>query len=149
VGNLKIWEQAFNGVGWFIPPYMQMGVLSAIVAEIRARGSQYDQDELERTLARLYEPQGLAAMILHRYTVAPVVKDYRETIAEAIEAHFFGLDHLAVAGLVPVVEGIGRQLAAQRGIKANGIGAVFTTLPMTASMSPRARIWARRMKSHP
>ena len=128
MGRLTAWEQSFNSVGWFIPPYIQMGVLSPIAAEIAARAGQYDQNDLEQTLAQLYEPHGLAAMVMHRYPTTPVIKDYRETIAEAIEAHFFGLNHVAIGGLVPVIEGAGRQFARQRGITATGIKAAFTAL---------------------
>ncbi len=129
MGSLTFWEQSFNGVGWFIPPYIQMGVLGRIAGEIKARGGQYDQDDLEKTLAQLYEAAGLAAMVMHRYPIAPpVIKDYRETIAEAIEAHFFGLNHVAIGGLVPVIEGAGRQLATQRGLTPNGIRDVFAVL---------------------
>lgn len=88
----------------------------------------YSQDDLERTLARLYEAEGLAAMVMHRYPIAPIIQDYRETIAEAIEAHFFGLNHVAIGGLVPVIEGAGRQLATQRGLIANGVWDIFNTL---------------------
>jgi hypothetical protein len=128
LGSLSHWEQSFNSVGWFIPPYMQMGVLSRIAGEIYGRGGQYQQDELETTLAQLYEPMGLAAMVMHRYPIVPVIRAYRETIAEAIEAHFFGLNHVAIGGLVPVIEGAGRQLASQRGITGKGIRVVFTAL---------------------
>jgi len=128
LGSFAHWEQSFNSVGWFIPPYMQMGVLSRIAAEIATRGAQYGQDDLERALSQLYEPVGLAAMVMHRYPVAPVIKDYRETIAEAIEAHFFGLNHVAIGGLVPVIEGAGRQHAMQRGLTAKGIRDVLTAL---------------------
>jgi hypothetical protein len=126
--NLTSWEQSFNRVGWFIPPYVQMGVLSSIAGEIHARGTQYGQDDLERTMMQIYGPGGLAAMVLHRYPTAPVIQDYRETIAEAIEAHFFGLNHVAIGGLVPVIEGAGRQLAAQRGLTPKGVRDVFNAL---------------------
>jgi hypothetical protein len=49
-----------------------------------------------------------------------VVNLYQETIAEAILAHFSGLRHVAVGGLILVVEGIGRELARQRGLTADG-----------------------------
>ena len=128
MGSLTHWENSFNSVGWFIPPYVQMGVLSRIAAEINSSNGQFEQDELEGTLAQIYEPHGLAAMVMHRYPIVPVIKGYRETIAEAIEAHFFGLNHVAVGGLVPVVEGAGRQLASQRGLATKGIRALFTAL---------------------
>jgi hypothetical protein len=44
-------------------------------------------------------------------------------------AHFSGLRHVAVGGLIPVVEGIGRELARQRGLKSDGgIKTVFSDL---------------------
>lgn len=116
MGNLPQWESAFSKVGWFIPPYIQMGALGKLANEIHSRGSLYSQDDLERDLMIFYGPGGLAAMVMHRYTFAPVIKDYRETIAEAVEAHFFGLNHIAIGGLVPVIEGVGRQLAGQRNL---------------------------------
>jgi hypothetical protein len=128
MGSLAHWERSFNSVGWFIPPYIEMGVLGSIAAEIHASGGHYDQADLEKALARLYEPESLAAKVRDRYTIAPIIKDYRETIAEAIEAHFFGLNHVAIGGLVPVIEGAGRLLARQRGVKASGVRDVFTAL---------------------
>ena len=105
VGSLLHWEKAFNDVGWFIPPYIQMGALAKLAGEIHLRGGAYTQDDLETGLMMFYGPSGLAAMIMHRYGLAPVIKDYRETIAESVEAHFFGLNHIAIGGLVPVIEG--------------------------------------------
>jgi hypothetical protein len=64
--GLGHWEKAFNSVGWFIPPYMQMGILGKIAAEITARGSSFDQNDLEQALSQLYEPFGLAAMVVSR-----------------------------------------------------------------------------------
>jgi len=125
---LTLWQQSFNSVGWFIPPYVQMGALSKIVGDIQARGTQYGQDDLEQAVMMFYGPGGLAAMVKHRYPIVPVIKDYRETIAEAIEAHFFGLNHVAIGGLVPVIEGAGRQLAAQRGLSPIGVHDVFKML---------------------
>jgi hypothetical protein len=37
---------------------MQMGVLNRIAGEIKTRGGQNDQDDLERTLGQLYEAEG-------------------------------------------------------------------------------------------
>jgi hypothetical protein len=48
--------------------------------------------------------------------MAPIINAYKQTISEAIEAHFLGLDHIATGGLVPVIEGAGKQLAAQRNL---------------------------------
>jgi hypothetical protein len=116
MGTLGHWEETFKDVGWFIPPYIQMGVVSKLAGEIIAAGNQYHQDDLERSLAQIYESNGLAAMVIHRYPMAPVIKDYCRTISEAVEAHFLGLNHIAVGGLIPVIEGAARLLATRRGL---------------------------------
>lgn len=133
MGTLSHWENAFRNVGWFIPPYIQMEATSKLAAEITAAGANYSQDDLERSLSQIYGANGLAAMVLDRYSAAPVIKDYCRAIAEAIEAHFLGLNHLAVSGLVPVLEGAGRQLAIQRGLVSSsgrsvGVRDVFAKL---------------------
>jgi hypothetical protein len=73
--DLTLWQQSFNNVGWFIPPYVHMGALSKMVGEIQARGSQYGQDDLERALMQFNGPGALAPMVMHRYPVVPVIKD--------------------------------------------------------------------------
>jgi hypothetical protein len=100
VGSLDHWRQSFNDVGWFIPPFIKMGALSKAASEINTRKGNYNQDDLEKTLALFYEPIGLAAMAMYRYPIAPVITDYCQTVAEAVEAHFLGLDHVAVGGLI-------------------------------------------------
>jgi hypothetical protein len=152
MGNLEHFEISFARVGWFIPPYIQMGVLSSLAAEIAAAPNNFTQFDLENftqfdlesALAKIYEPIGLAAMVLHRYPVVPIVQDFACTIGEAIEAHFMGLDHLAVGGLIPVVEGIGRRLAAKRGLavtRGTGVRIVFEVLAEDTKKLSRERNW--------
>jgi hypothetical protein len=62
MGCLAHLERNFTSVGWFIPPYMQLGILSRIAAEIQVAGKQYTQRDLEGALARLYEPEGVLSM---------------------------------------------------------------------------------------
>jgi hypothetical protein len=103
-------------VGWFIPPYVSVGLLeTAAIAVTRAQGT-FTQDDLEKVLAFVYSPNRLASMVVSRYSQMPVVALYHRTISEAVLAHFAGLGHVAVGGLIPVVEGIGRELANQRGL---------------------------------
>jgi len=128
MGNTDLLGQSLVAAGWFIPPYIQLRHLHAIAADARAQGTGFAQDDLEAALAPLYDADSLAAMVLHRYPSAPVIKDFKETIAEAVEAHFGGLGHVAVGGLVPVVEGAGRRLAAARGLPSGYLKAVFTAL---------------------
>jgi hypothetical protein len=116
VGTLQDWDKAFGNAGWFLPPYIRTGELSQLAAKIDLRGSLHSQDELETGLMMFYGAGSLAPMVMHRYPLAPIIQEFRETIAEAVEAHFFGLHHIAVGGLLPVIEGAGRQLAEQRGL---------------------------------
>ena len=51
-----------------------------------------------------------------------ILRDYAESISEAVEAHLAGMNRVAVAGLMPVVEGAGRRLAAERGLVPNAQG---------------------------
>lgn len=129
-GTLSHFEAAFSSVGWFLPPYVAMGFLSAMAAEIHRKGNGFSQEDLEQWLAHLYGVDGLAAMVCSRYPITPVIAEYKETIAESIEAHFLGLHHVAVAGLVPVIEGAGRELLASRGLSFKGVRRVFFELAM-------------------
>jgi len=128
VDSLSHFERAFANVGWFIPPYAAMGFLSSLAGEILRRGSGFSQEDLEKSLASLYNAENMAAMVCSRYSITPVIADYKETIAESIEAHFLGLHHVAIAGLVPVIEGAGRALLRQRGLSGSGVRGVFHAL---------------------
>lgn len=128
MANLSSLGRAFNSVGWFIPPYMALGGLAKIAAEIETSTGPFEQPDLEFLLGYLYSPENLAAMATERYPVAPIIQDYQQTILEAIKAHCLGLSHIAIGGLVPVIEGAGRRLARQRGIKADAIKSVFIEL---------------------
>jgi len=107
---------------------MQMGMIGALAGEIVSKGAGFDQRDLERHLAVMYNANGLAAMVMERYPVVPFIKEYAATISEAVEAHFLGLDHVAVCGLIPVIEGVGRELANQRKIIKRRINDVFNYL---------------------
>ena len=146
MGSLADWEGPFKNVGWFIPPFIQMGAISKLTGEILAGGQQYSQDDLERSLAQIYEANGLAAMVVSRYPNAPVIKEYWQTIAEAVEAHFFGLNHLAVGGLILILRAPdGSSL--QRGlIKAKvrvGVRDVFAALADDCKQKSIARKWGK------
>ncbi|MBW4040025.1 MAG: hypothetical protein HIU91_14405 [Acidobacteria bacterium] len=126
--NLDIYREAFNGVGWFIPPYVSMGFLSRIVAKIRSNNGTMSQDDLEELLAVIYSAENLAAMVTERFHKVPFVCDYKTIISEAITAHFMRLDHIAVAGLLPCIEGIGRKLTDSRSVPVTSINSVFVNL---------------------
>lgn len=126
--GLSHFQVAFAKLGWFIPPFAQMGFLSEIAGAVLRPDSKFSEDDLERKLSGLYEPHGMAAMVTHRYPVVPFVSNYAEIIAEAVEAHFLGLHHVAVAGLIPVIEGAGRQLLESRKLTGQRVKNVFAAL---------------------
>jgi hypothetical protein len=118
--QLKQAADVLNSVGWFVPPYVGVGLIEIVARAITRAQKEFTEDDLETILASIYSPDRLSAMVTSRYHQMPVVDLYKETIAEAIAAHFSGFHHVAVGGLIPVVEGIGRELARQRGLKAYG-----------------------------
>lgn len=127
--DLSAVKAKLNGVGWFIPPYVNVGFFDMVAQCIEQAAGAFTQDALERMLAAVYGPKRMASMVLNRYPQMPVIKLYAETIGEAVLAHFGGLDHIAVGGLVPVVEGAGRRLAGDRGLAKDGyIKEVFRSL---------------------
>lgn len=128
MSSLDYYKDAFKRVGWFIPPYVSVGFLSSLAKTINDNGNSFDQKELENFLVLIYSPDNLAAMVTERYPITPYIKDYKIIIAEAVEAHFMNLDHIAVAGLMPVIEGAGRKLAESRSISVKGIKGVFSGL---------------------
>lgn len=123
---LNSYKEAFNSVGWFIPPYVQMGYLSSIVQGIN--NQSLDEKSLEPYLAQIYNPENMAAMVLERYPITPYVNEYKEIISESVKAHFLGLSHIAVSGLMPVIEGVGKKLAESRDVSYTDIKSVFTNL---------------------
>lgn len=118
---------AFNRVGWFIPPYVQMQFIFRLQNFIDGQAT-FDQRALQAILAQVYSLNHLAPMVTERYPITPYVQDYKEIIAEAVEAHALGLDHIAVSGLMPVVEGAARKLADSRGVTAPSVKGTFTAL---------------------
>lgn len=128
MADLTYNKRAFNSVGWFIPPYLTLAFIDTLAKEITDAGSAFSQRELEAILAHVYSPEHLAAMVTSRYPVTPYVQEYALTISEAVEAHFLKLDHVAIAGLMPVIEGAGRKLAESRSVSRKDINGVFSSL---------------------
>ncbi|WP_414893819.1 hypothetical protein [Pseudomonas sp. IT-232MI5] len=127
-GTLEHLRTTLRDVGWFIPPYITLGFLSSVCAEIRKKEGLFTQDDLEEVLAVAYSPANLAAMVTERYPITPFVSDYKVIISEAVQAHFMGLDHVAVGGLIPVIEGAAKRIAADRGLTFGHIRPGFKAL---------------------
>ena len=122
-------KNRLNSVGWFVPPYFSSGLLETVASTIARRNGDFTQADLEDVLARVYDAERLASMVLNRYPETPVITLFAQTISEAVMAHFLRLNHISVVGLVPVIEGAGRRLAKERRIKADKpIKTVFEAL---------------------
>ncbi|MDR0234294.1 MAG: hypothetical protein LBI31_05785 [Zoogloeaceae bacterium] len=128
MSTLDHFKTSFNSVGWFIPPYVTFGFQSHLSKLISAKEGTFSQRDLEAWLSIIYSPENLAAMVSERYTVTPYVNDYKIIIAEAVEAHFLGLNHIAVSCLMPVIEGAGKKLANSRNVPWTSITTVFENL---------------------
>lgn len=134
--------KAMSSIGWFLPPYVNPGPLEIVARQINDANGQFDEALIEKVLGFLYSPARQASMVLNRYPFIPVVDLYQRTISEAVAAHFSGLHHVAVGGLMPVVEGVGRELSRQRGLNHGAyIKTVFTELVTNA----KEDAWARKI----
>lgn len=118
------YQEIFNGIGWFIPPYVRMGYLMDITQDV----VQNDTTNLEQLLSQIYSANSLSAMVVDRYPFVPIVSDYSQIISESIKAHFLGLHHVSVSGLIPVIEGSARKIAASKGIEERYIKNIFIKL---------------------
>lgn len=125
---MDFYKNIFNSVGWFLPPYIPMGVISKIGRDVKSNKSKFKQAELEKNLASIYNSEHLASMVCERYPATPYISEFKEIISESVEAHFSGLGHVAVSGLMPVIEGIGRKLADRRGVEHKYIKDTFNNL---------------------
>ena len=113
LGTLAI---AFESVDWIIPPYFPNGALYELAENILKVSSREDKLRVLGTyLPRFYKSEYLAIMLLERYDKILHIKDFILQISEAIEASQMGLFHIAVTGLIPVLEGIIRKIANTRG----------------------------------
>jgi hypothetical protein len=125
--------ETLNRVGWFLPPFASVGSIQLLTRSIIEKGPAFSQIDLQMSLAGMYSTEHLAAMVTERYPIIPYIQDYKDIIAEGVEAHFCGLDHVAVAGLLPVLEGAGKKLAQPMGVKFSSTGA-FSELAAKSSL---------------
>jgi predicted nucleotidyltransferase len=113
---LKTASAAFHQMGWFLPPFYSRATLETLAEKIIAGGPHYPVDRFEAEVQMLFGPRSLTAMVLGRYPQDRVLSEFADSISQAVEAHLMGMNHVAVAGLMPVVEGAGRRLAVERGL---------------------------------
>jgi hypothetical protein len=67
-------------VGWFVPPYVSVGLLETIAHRITQAQGNFTEDDLERVLGFIYTPDRLSSMVVSRYPQIPVVDLYQKTL---------------------------------------------------------------------
>ncbi|MGF1760017.1 hypothetical protein L4D76_19185 [Photobacterium sagamiensis] len=116
MGSLDSLVVNLDKMGWFIPPYINMGQLEQILSGFDNNG-QVQQEVLSDLLPSIYSIENISAVFIEKYTVAPFVKDYLSVIDNGIECHYLGLNYASVSTLIPVVEGIARKLSKHRNVE--------------------------------
>jgi hypothetical protein len=74
--SLQPVADVLNSVGWFVPPYVDVGLLDTVAQTITRAQGQFTENDLERVLAFIYTPERLASMIVNRYAETPVLDLY-------------------------------------------------------------------------
>ncbi|MCD1189474.1 hypothetical protein D3A87_18280 [Vibrio cholerae] len=115
MGSLDFFAISLDEIGWFIPPYINMGQLESILDATKNNGEN-KHDALNNVLSSVYSIENISAIFTEKYTVTPFVKDYLSIIDNGIESHFLGLNYASVSTLIPVIEGIARKLSKHRGV---------------------------------
>jgi hypothetical protein len=105
---------AFKEVDWPIPPYLNLGFLTPLAKAIKDAPQDAKLAIMREKLASVYTVDYLAAMYLDRYSKIPYVRDFARQIDESIRTYFCGYTFNAVTGLLPVIEGIIRKMAASQ-----------------------------------
>jgi len=99
-----------------MPAYYSTGGLLQLAEDIEKEPILAKKhDILEHALKGMYNPSVLAVMLLERYCKLAYVKEFNNVIADAIEAFHLGLVNVAVASLIPVIEGTLRRIAEKYG----------------------------------
>jgi hypothetical protein len=115
--RLKRSAGVLTDAGWFLPAYIRLGLVHRLADAIETASEANKARVLEEGVLSLYGHRELAPMLLERYRKWPYIRDFADTIAEAIEAAAYGLTRAATAALVPVVEGVITKVAADNKVE--------------------------------
>jgi hypothetical protein len=88
-----------------------MRFLANLASSIDAASPETKIQVVQSNLAQAYDEKYLASMYLERYSKITHVREFGQTINEAIKAYFSGYKLVAVMALIPVVEGTVRRIA--------------------------------------
>jgi hypothetical protein len=108
-------REFFLSLGYLLPPQSAIGGIKRMADAMQNAKAEAQHKVLETLLPILNSSKNIATMYTERYRVIPHVSDFHEQILEAIKAFYFGLTHISVISLIPVVEGVIRSLAKKFG----------------------------------
>jgi len=93
---------------------MTLGFLGETAKKIESKCGKFNESDLEDLLSSIYSADYLAAMLLDRYAKTPRINEFTTIIRQAVQAHFQGMHHISICGLLPVIEGAGKLIARDR-----------------------------------
>lgn len=122
MGSLGFYEEVLNEQGWFIPAYTSIGEIESSIQKLN------EGSPLQEAIYEFFTLDKLSIMVSEKYPKTAFVKEYSEIISESVIAHIIGLDHIAVSGLTPAIEGIARKISKDQGVHEKYINPCFLAL---------------------
>jgi hypothetical protein len=114
-GALDSVASLFKEVDWLIPPYFTLPFLANLAHAIEVASPAERLKVIQVILTDAYTPDYLARAIIERYSKTTYVQEFKRDIDESIRAYFVGYKRVAIVALVPIVEGIVREVATSHG----------------------------------
>jgi hypothetical protein len=105
-GGVDRRREFWADLGWFHPAYIARGEVAKVVKSVQAVEPAQREDLLQTELGVVYTPGHIASMLVDRYPQLSWLALHIETIRESVEVFFCGYRRVAIAGLLPVVEGV-------------------------------------------
>jgi hypothetical protein len=105
--------KTFRKVDWLLPTYLTSESVLKFAEAIETASPDQRLALMQLTLEGTYDADYLAAMLLGLYRNTSHVKDFAQQIDESIKAFVSGYKLVAVAAMVPVIEGIVRKMASR------------------------------------
>lgn len=71
MGSLDFFAISLDEIGWFIPPYINMGQLESILDATKNNGEN-EHNALKNILSSVYSIENISAIFTEKYTVTPL-----------------------------------------------------------------------------
>ena len=110
-------RSTFLSVDMVLPPYYGMGVLFDAARDIEAHSN--DPERLiaaEINLLRMFTIDSMCAMYSEVYLKRSAIEPFSDQILQSMQAYCMGMHGLAIAGIIPCIEGVVRKLGKQCGL---------------------------------